>query len=81
MQISIKGARAEKGMTQKEVGIIMGVTPETISNWERGITAPSAPQLIKLCGVYGVNLSDIYLDKKLAKSQKQKVKDEGKEVA
>lgn len=65
-KISIKGARIEKGMTQKEVGDVMGVTPETISNWERNITSPSALQLMRLCKIYGVELADIFLDKELA---------------
>lgn len=58
MKISIKGARVEKGMTQKQAGDAMNVTKETISNWERGITAP---QLLKLCDVYGVSAADIFL--------------------
>lgn len=37
MKISIKGARVEKGMTQKQAGDAMNVTKETISNWERGV--------------------------------------------
>lgn len=61
MKISIKGARVEKGMTQKQAGDAMNVTKETISNWERGITAPTAPQLLKLCDVYGVSVADIFL--------------------
>lgn len=61
MKISIKGARVEKGMTQKQAGEAMNVTKETISNWERGITAPTAPQLLKLCDVYGVSVADIFL--------------------
>ncbi|MDO4170808.1 MAG: helix-turn-helix transcriptional regulator [Lachnospiraceae bacterium] len=66
MKISIKGARVEKGMTQQQSGDAMGVTRETISNWERGITAPTAPQLMKLCELYGVNISDIFLIENLA---------------
>ena len=61
MKISIKGARVEKGMTQKQAGDAMNVTKETISNWERAITAPTAPQLLKLCDVYGVSVADIFL--------------------
>ena len=66
MKISIKGARIEKGMTQKEAGNAIGVTKDTISNWERGVTSPTAIQLEKLCAVYGVGLSDIFLNKELA---------------
>lgn len=43
MQISIKGARVEKNLTQKQAAKEMKVTRETISNWEKGVTAPTAP--------------------------------------
>lgn len=66
MKISIKGARIERNMTQEKAGKAIGVTKETISNWERGITAPTVPQLLKLCEVYGVEVRDIFLPEKLA---------------
>lgn len=66
MKISIKGARIEKHMTQEKAGEAIGVTKETISNWERGITAPTVPQLIKLCEVYDVEIRDVFLPEKLA---------------
>lgn len=69
MRISIKGARVEKHMTQKQVAERMSVTKETISNWERGYTAPTAPQLLKLCELYNVDVSDIFLCENLAKSE------------
>lgn len=69
MQISIKGARVEKNLTQKQAAKEMKVTRETISNWEKGVTAPTAPQLLRLCEIYGVAVSDIFLPTKLAKSE------------
>lgn len=66
MKISIKGARVEKNMTQSQVGKEMGVTKDTISNWERGKTAPTGKQLLKLCELYNVSPSDIFLPEKLA---------------
>ena len=71
MRISIKGARVEKHMTQKQVAEKMSVAKETISNWERGHTAPTAPQLLKLCELYNGNVSDIFLPDSLAKSEKK----------
>lgn len=66
MKISIKGARVEKNMTQSQVGKEMGVTKDTISNWERGKTSPTGKQLLKLCELYDVSPSDIFLPEKLA---------------
>lgn len=69
MKISIKGARVERNMTQKQVADRIGVRKETISNWETGKTAPTVPQLMRLCEIYEVNISDIFLHDKLAKSE------------
>lgn len=66
MKISIKGARIERNMTQSQVGKEMGVTKDTISNWERGKTSPTGNQLLKLCELYNVSPSDIFLPEKLA---------------
>jgi DNA-binding transcriptional regulator YiaG len=47
----IKNLREELGLTQFEMAQKVGVTPMTISRWERGISAPSplaAKILIKL---------------------------------
>ena len=66
LQISIRGARIEKNMTQKQAAEKMSVTKETISNWERGKTAPTGLQLMELCKIYGVDISDIFLPDKLA---------------
>lgn len=72
MQISIRGARTEKRMSQEVAARAMGVSKTTISNWENGITAPTAPQLMKLCALYGVSIADIFLTEELAKSEKTK---------
>ena len=72
MKVSIRGARIEKHMTQKQAADAMNVTKETISHWERGRTAPTALQLIALCNLYGVELSDIFLEENLAKSEQSK---------
>lgn len=71
MKISIKGARIERHMTQKQVAKAMKVTKETISNWERGKTAPTAPQLLSLCELYKVTVSDIFLPDEFAKSENE----------
>lgn len=69
MKISLRGARLERNLTQAQASQKIGVTKETISNWEKGRTAPTAPQLIKLCELYGVQITDIFLPDKLAKSE------------
>ena len=40
-ELDIKSARLKAGMTQKELGKILGVTKQTIINYEKGTTEPS----------------------------------------
>ncbi|WP_195543648.1 helix-turn-helix domain-containing protein [Massiliimalia timonensis] len=47
--------RKDKGLTQKEVAEIIGVSPATISNYEIGIIYPSVENLIKLAELFDVN--------------------------
>lgn len=59
MQITLKAARVNAGLTQKEVSEYLDVTPETIRNWERGKSFPDVPQIKKLESKYGVEYKDI----------------------
>ena len=59
MKITLRGARVNAGIMVKEVAERMGVTAQTIYNWERGISEPSIKNLIKLCEMYGITLNDI----------------------
>ena len=58
MRISLKAARVNAEMTQKESAERMGVDVSTVINWENGKTSPKAVQLQRLCEVYGVDSVD-----------------------
>lgn len=58
MKISLKAARVNAEMTQKEAADRMGIDVSTVISWENGRTSPKAVQLQKLCEVYGVNSVD-----------------------
>lgn len=55
MQITLKAARVNAGMTMQDVAVMIGVTVKTISNWERGITPIPATSYHKLCRLYGAD--------------------------
>lgn len=59
MQSTLKGARVSAEIMVKDVAKEMGVTNQTVYNWERGISEPSIKNLIKLCEMYGITLNDI----------------------
>ena len=58
MQISLKAARVNAEMSQREAAERIGVDVSTVLNWEKGKTSPKAVQLQKLCEVYGVDSVD-----------------------
>ena len=55
MQLTLKAARANAKLTQREAAEKLGVTVDTISNWERGKSFPNAIQIRRLELVYGVS--------------------------
>lgn len=59
LRVTIKAARINAGLEQKEAAKRIGVTVQTLLNWEKGRTAPTIDLAIKMCEVYGVNLDDL----------------------
>lgn len=50
-KISMAAARVNAGLTQQEVAGKMGVTKQTIVNWERGKVTPKPAQFAMYCEV------------------------------
>jgi len=59
MAFTLKALRINAGLDQREAAKIIGVTPETLSNWERGKTFPSVPQITEIEKLYNVTYADI----------------------
>lgn len=60
MKITLKAARVNKGLTQKMAADKIGVTKDTIGNWERGKSYPDALHIKKIEKLYGINYNDIF---------------------
>lgn len=54
MNVSLKRARELNGYTQEEAAKLMGISKDTLGNYERGKSYPDIPVLRKLEEVYGV---------------------------
>lgn len=59
MRITLKAARVNKGLTQKEAAVALNVAKETIGRWEKGASRPKLEQIEPLCALYGVKYDDI----------------------
>lgn len=46
--------RQDRGMTQKEIGQILSVSPGTVSNYETGVHLPDAEKLVLLADYFNV---------------------------
>ena len=64
MQISLKAARVNAELTQKEASAKLGVDKKTLINWEKAKTSPNVIQMKELCRLYGVTIDDIFLKPK-----------------
>lgn len=53
-KFTLKSARVNAGMTQKEVADKLGIAVSTLKNWENGTTFPKQPMIEALCELYKV---------------------------
>lgn len=63
MQITLKAARINCGITQDAAGKALNVGRATIGNWETGKTSPRADQMLALCILYGVPVDSVIVPK------------------
>ncbi len=59
MQYSLKAIRINKGETQEQSAKGIGISIETLANYEKGVTYPDIPTLKKIEQYYGVSYNDI----------------------
>jgi transcriptional regulator with XRE-family HTH domain len=68
-RLTLKAARVNAGLSQKDAASRLGVSKCTLSKWERGISMPKANQIADICSLYGVSYDMlIFLPSKLALS-------------
>ena len=63
-KVTLAGARVSAGLTQKELAEKMGVSRDSVMNWESGKTEIRVPNLILFCQMTGFDEDDILLPKK-----------------
>lgn len=60
-KITLKAARVNKGLTQREASDLAGITKETLRSYENGRRIPRADVLIRLLNIYNVSLEQVSL--------------------
>lgn len=59
MGITLEAARVNAGYKQAEAAEKLGITPETLSRWEKGKSFPTVPQITKIEELYHLSYADI----------------------
>ena len=56
----IKALRTERGMTQEALAAALEVTPQAVSKWENGVTAPDISLLPGISVAFGVTIDELF---------------------
>ncbi len=64
----LRELRNKSGLTQNEIASKLGVSGQTILNWENGIYEPKINQLIQLADLFGVSI-DYLVERKTGESK------------
>lgn len=68
MKITLKAARVNAGLTQKEAAHALGISNVTLANWERGRSSPKQTNVRNLCSLYRIPYDEIFFAADNAKS-------------
>ena len=52
----LRELRISKGLTQENVGEVVGVSRQAVTKWEKGISTPSSNNLLALAVVYDISI-------------------------
>ena len=59
MKLTLKALRINKGYTQEQASTLIGVSVDTLANYEKGLTYPDIPVLKKIEEVYETQYDNI----------------------
>ena len=63
-KITLAAARVNKGMTQEQMAEAMGVSRQTVNDWENGKREMRTPYVYLFCQITGFSVNDILMPKK-----------------
>ena len=78
-KITLRAARINAGMHQSAVAGKLGVSKESIANWERGKVPLKATVLLQLCQLYGIPIDNILLPQMFDLNERNRGRGRGSE--
>lgn len=58
----IREYRLKAGLTQRKLAELLGRGRDAVSSWERGLTLPSVPKLMRMAKILGTLAESLYMD-------------------
>jgi len=59
LELTLRALRINKGYSQEKASKLIGISVDTLANYEKGITFPDIPVLKKIEEVYETNYNNI----------------------
>lgn len=59
MAITLKAARVNRNLTQPEAAELLGISTDTLRNWEKGKTFPDVQAIKLIEETYGVSYNEL----------------------
>lgn len=72
--------RKSKGLSQKELGSLLGVSNKSVSKWENGAAIPKTDTLVKLADIFGISAQELLQGKTDSKLTLKKLSYETNEM-
>lgn len=63
-KITLAAARVNAGFLQEVAAAKLGITPETLRNWENGKTVPGYDKVMEICKLYQYPADYIFFGKR-----------------
>ena len=63
-KITLAAARVNAGLSQGKAAMELGVTPETLRNWEQGKTVPGYDKAEAICALYRYPIDYIFFGRR-----------------
>lgn len=62
---NIRVYRSSKEMTQEQLAMLVPVSRQTVSLWEKGVSSPDAYTIVKLANIFGITTDKLLLNREL----------------
>lgn len=56
----IKNARLKKGLTQRQLGEMIGKSNNVLTNWEKGVNSPDVDMIEQLCSILDIQVNEMF---------------------